>query len=53
MRVLLVDDHKLVSEMLADALGEAEEIEVVGTASNGAEGLDLAKRSRRGEGWSS
>lgn len=46
MRVLLVDDHKLVSEMLADALGEAEEVEVVGTASNGAEGLDLAKRHR-------
>src|SRR5687767_114235 len=32
--------------MLADALGEAEDVEIVGTASNGAEGLELARRHR-------
>jgi DNA-binding NarL/FixJ family response regulator len=44
MRVLLVDDHRLISDMLSDALGEAKDIEVVGTAANGAEGVEMAKR---------
>lgn len=46
MRVLLVDDHKLVVEMLADALDQAENVEVVGTAANGAEGVQIAKREK-------
>lgn len=46
MRVLLIDDHRLVTEMLSAALGDAEDIEVVGTASNGADGVDLAARQR-------
>jgi DNA-binding NarL/FixJ family response regulator len=44
MRVLLVDDHRLISDMLSDALGEAKDIEVVGTAANGTEGVEMAKR---------
>jgi NarL family two-component system response regulator LiaR len=46
VRVLLVDDHKLVVEMLADALDQAENVEVVGTAANGAEGVQIAKREK-------
>ena len=46
MRVLLVDDHRLVLEMLADSLALAEDVEVVGTATNGAEGVQVAKRER-------
>ncbi len=46
MRVLLVDDHRLVTEMLADALGAADGIEVVGIAASGEEGVGLALRQR-------
>ena len=46
MRVLLVDDHRLVVEMLADALAQADDVEVVGTAPNGAEGLQIARREK-------
>ncbi|HEY3078738.1 MAG TPA: response regulator transcription factor [Chloroflexota bacterium] len=46
MRVLLVDDHRLVVEMLADALAQAEDVEVVGTAANGAEGVQIARREK-------
>jgi DNA-binding NarL/FixJ family response regulator len=46
VRVLLVDDHRLVVEMLADALDQAEDVEVVGTAGNGAEGVQIAKREK-------
>jgi DNA-binding NarL/FixJ family response regulator len=44
--VLLVDDHRLVTDMLSDALGEAEDVEVIGIGTNGAEGVDLARRHR-------
>jgi NarL family two-component system response regulator LiaR len=46
VRVLLVDDHRLVLEMLADSLALADDVEVVGTATNGAEGVQVAKRER-------
>lgn len=46
MRVLLVDDHRLVTEMLSDALGQAAEVEVVGVAVSGEEGVQLARRHR-------
>jgi len=46
VRVLLVDDHRLVVEMLADALAQADDVEVVGTAPNGAEGLQIARREK-------
>jgi NarL family two-component system response regulator LiaR len=46
VRVLLVDDHRLVVEMLADALAQAEDVEVVGTAANGAEGVQIARREK-------
>jgi NarL family two-component system response regulator LiaR len=46
MRVLLVDDHRLVTEMLADALEQTEDVEVVGVASSGEEGVRLANRHR-------
>ncbi|TAK20463.1 MAG: response regulator transcription factor [Chloroflexota bacterium] len=44
MRVLLVDDHRLVSEMLRQALEVAEDIEVVGVAANGADAVVQARR---------
>lgn len=46
MRVLLVDDHRLVTEMLADALEQTDDIEVVGVASSGEDGVRLAQRHR-------
>jgi DNA-binding NarL/FixJ family response regulator len=46
MRVLLVDDHRLVTEMLSDALGQAADVEVVGIATSGEEGVQLARRER-------
>ncbi len=46
LRVLLVDDHKIVREGLASRLGEENDIEVVGEAANGREAIDLAYRLR-------
>jgi DNA-binding NarL/FixJ family response regulator len=40
IRVLIVDDHHMVLEGLKVFLSVSDEIEVVGTASNGAEALD-------------
>ncbi len=42
LRVLLVDDHKVVREGLAVLLAEQSDIEVVGQAGNGREAVDLA-----------
>ena len=41
IRVLLVDDHPLYREGLAQALADFEDMEVVGTASDGAEAILL------------
>jgi DNA-binding NarL/FixJ family response regulator len=46
VRVLLVDDHRLVTDMLADALTDSEDVEVIGIGASGAEGVDLARRHR-------
>lgn len=44
LRVLLVDDHKVMREGLAALLGEQADLEVVGQAGNGREAVDLACR---------
>ncbi len=44
MRVLVADDHRLMIEGVVAALEEAEDIEVVGAALNGAEVLPLVHR---------
>jgi DNA-binding NarL/FixJ family response regulator len=41
IRVVLVDDHAVVRNGLAQLLGAAEDIEVVGTAADGAEALEV------------
>lgn len=43
IKVLLVDDHEMVRIGLAAVLSTEEDIEVVGEASNGAEGIRLAQ----------
>lgn len=39
IRVVVVDDHPLYREGVADALGDADDIEVVGTAADGESGV--------------
>jgi DNA-binding NarL/FixJ family response regulator len=46
IRVLIADDHALYSEALAAILTADERIEVVGSATDGAEAVDLAKALR-------
>jgi NarL family two-component system response regulator LiaR len=46
IKVLLVDDHEMVRIGLAAVLGTEEGIEVVGEASNGQEGIRLAREYR-------
>jgi DNA-binding NarL/FixJ family response regulator len=46
LRVLVVDDQKIVREGLATILDLLEEVSVVGTAANGAEALELVARRR-------
>ena len=41
--VLLADDHKLVREGLRRMIGQFEEVDVVGEASNGEEAVELAR----------
>jgi DNA-binding NarL/FixJ family response regulator len=43
IRVLLADDHQLVRSGLAALLAGSEDIEVVGTAANGAEAVEMAR----------
>ena len=43
IRVLLVDDHEMVRMGLAAYLSTTDDIEVVGEAENGKEGVRLAK----------
>jgi DNA-binding NarL/FixJ family response regulator len=42
IRVLLVDDHRLVRAGLTSLLGAAADVEVVGEAADGAEAVDVA-----------
>jgi PAS domain S-box-containing protein len=44
LRVLLVDDHKIVREGLEAMLIEEQDIEVIGQAGNGREAVELAQR---------
>jgi DNA-binding NarL/FixJ family response regulator len=44
VRVLLVDDHRLVRQVLARALRAEPDIEVVGEGSNGQEALELTRQ---------
>src|ERR1700716_1101824 len=46
IRVLVVDDHSLFAEALMLSLGIDERIEVVGSASSGAEAVSLAEALR-------
>ncbi|WP_127585356.1 response regulator [Paenibacillus koleovorans] len=46
IKVLLVDDHEMVRIGLAAVLGTEDQIEVVGEASNGMEGIRLAQEYR-------
>jgi DNA-binding NarL/FixJ family response regulator len=45
IRVLLADDHQLVRSGLAALLTGSDDIEVVGTASNGMEAVELARET--------
>jgi DNA-binding NarL/FixJ family response regulator len=45
IRVLIVDDHHLVRAGLHTLLGDADGVEVVGEAGDGAEALDVAVRT--------
>lgn len=46
IRVLLIDDHEMVRMGLAAYLATDEEIEVIGEASDGEEGVQLASSLR-------
>ncbi len=43
LRVLLVDDHKVVREGLAALIGEEEDMQVVGQAGDGSEAIERAR----------
>jgi two-component system NarL family response regulator len=44
IRVLLVEDHRMVREALRDVLARLPEVEIVGEAGNAGEALELAER---------
>jgi len=44
--LLIIDDHRMFSESLARLLADEDDIAVVGVASSGREGIDLAIRHR-------
>ncbi len=46
LRVLLVDDHKVVREGLAALIGEEEDMQVVGQAGDGREAVERARELR-------
>jgi len=44
IRVLIVDDHEIVRRNISALLDREDDLEVVGTAANGREAIQLAKR---------
>jgi DNA-binding NarL/FixJ family response regulator len=46
VRVLIADDHRLFAEALRSILEPDERIEIVGSAANGEEAVDLARSLR-------
>ena len=46
IRVLAVDDHPLLREGIAALIGSEEDMELIGEASNGREGLDMFRKFR-------
>jgi DNA-binding NarL/FixJ family response regulator len=46
IRVLTVDDHPLLRDGIAALIGSEEDMELIGEASNGREGLDLFRKLR-------
>ncbi len=46
IRVVVVDDHPLYREGVADALGDADDIDVVGTAADGEAGVSVVAELR-------
>jgi DNA-binding NarL/FixJ family response regulator len=46
IRVVIVDDHELVRAGLAELLGSAEDLEVVGTAADGDSAVEVASAHR-------
>ena len=46
VRVLVVDDSALMRKLLADILGLSPEIKVIGSARDGAEAIEMARRLR-------
>jgi DNA-binding NarL/FixJ family response regulator len=46
IRLAVVDDHPIVRDCIVANLGEAEDVDVVGTAGNAPEGLALVARER-------
>jgi DNA-binding NarL/FixJ family response regulator len=44
VRIVIADDHELILEAVRIALGEADDIEVIGTASSGNEVLEVVGR---------
>ena len=46
LRVVLVDDHAVVRRGLAELLSSAADLEVVGTAADGAEAQEVVRRDR-------
>jgi DNA-binding NarL/FixJ family response regulator len=46
IRVLLIDDHDLVRQMLVERLGREQDLEVVGAAATAEEGVSLAAHAK-------
>lgn len=46
IRVLIIDDHRVLAELLAEALAKADDIVVLGTVGTSAEGLAAAVATR-------
>jgi DNA-binding NarL/FixJ family response regulator len=46
IKVMIVDDHKMVSEVLSALLEKEEDIEIVATADNGREAIHIAREAK-------